>query len=188
MKYVVIVNGKPESGKTTFERECRDYLDKTEYAFCHIKSSIDPIKEVYRKLGWNGEKTDTARKHLSELKKIWVDTCNGAVRHIVDYILKLNNDDNHVIFVDIREESEIIALSDILDALQVLDIKYYKMLIERPDIDGLEYGNKSDDMVGRNGSLYNVYVCNDGTLDDLRSAAHEFIEDLNNNNVVTTEA
>ena len=180
MKYVIIVNGKPQSGKTMFEHYCRQYLDDIEYAQCHIISSIDPIKAIYRKLGWDGEKTDKARKDLSTLKKMWIDNCNGPIKYIVDMILKLDKDEDHVIFVDIREESEIITLSETLDALQILDIKCSKILIERPDNNGIEYGNKSDDMVGNNKSLYTAGVDNSGTLDDLRIAAHEFINDLFN--------
>lgn len=178
MKHIVIVNGKPSSGKTMFEHYCKQYLDDIEYAHCHVVSSIDYIKNIYRKLGWNGHKTDKARKDLSILKEMWVDNCNGSIKHIFDFIFKLDKNEDHVVFVDIREESEIIKLSEILEALQVLDIKYYKMLIERPDNDGLEYGNKSDDMAGSNKSLYNVFVDNSRTLDDLRTAAHEFINDL----------
>lgn len=183
MKYVVIVNGKPESGKTMFEHYCRQYLDDIEYARCHIVSTIDPIKNIYKKLGWDGEKTDKARKELSILKKMWVDNCNGPLKYTIEYILKANNEEDHVIFIDIREESEIIALSEALEALQILDIRCTKLLVKRPDVDGLEYGNKSDDMVGNNESIYNAFVDNSGTLDNLRMAAHEFINDIFDINV-----
>lgn len=178
MKYVIIVNGKPESGKTTFERECRRYINDIECAYCHIVSSIDPIKDIYRKLGWDGKKTDKARKDLSNLKKMWIDNCNGPLKYIVEYVLKLDNNEDHVVLVDVREESEIIALSDTLNVLQVLDIKHYTVLIERPDNDGIEYGNKSDDMVGNNRSLYDIGIDNSGTLDDLYAAVHQFIDDI----------
>lgn len=178
MKYIIIMNGKPESGKTTFENMCRDYLNDIEYAHCHIISTIDPIKDIYKKLGWNGKKTDKARKELSILKKMWIDNCNGPTKYITNYIFELNRREDHVVFVDIREESEIIALADILNALQPIDIKCYKCLVERPDNAGLEYGNKSDDMVGNNKSLYDIGIDNSGTLDDLRKASYKFINDL----------
>ena len=179
MKYVIIVNGKPESGKTAFEIACKQYLDNNEYACCSIISTIDPIKNIYRQLGWDGRKTDKARKDLSALKKMWIDNCNGPLRYVLDYVLKLdNNDGDHVVFVDIREESEIVVLSEALDALQVLGIKCHKILVERPDIDGLEYGNKSDDMAGNNKSLYDIGICNSGDLNDLDMSAKQFIEDL----------
>lgn len=178
MKYVIIVNGKPGSGKTTFENRCSNYLDETEYAYGHIISSVGPIKEIYEKLGWNGEKTEKARKDLSTLKQMWIDNCNGPIRYVVNYILELSNDDDHVVFVDIREESEIIALREVLDPLQVIDIRCTTLLIERPDNDGLEYGNKSDDMVGSNRSIYDVVIKNDSTLEHLSKFAETFINKL----------
>ena len=179
MKYVIIVNGKPESGKTTFENFCKDCIDINEYGWPHIVSSIDPIKEVYKQLGWNGNKGDKERKHLSDLKKIWIESCNGPTQYIVDYVMRLKDDGDSFIFTDVREESEIIKLKDVLDALSVLDIKCETVLIERQQIGGIEHGNKSDDNAGQNKSLYTTTIRNDGyDLDEFRVYAYMFIESL----------
>lgn len=178
MKYVVIVNGKPESGKTTFETGCKRYINDTELAWCHIVSSIDPVKDIYRKLGWDGNKTDKARKELSILKKIWMDNCNGPLTYIVNYVMNLEKDEDHVIFVDIREESEIEKIVEVFNALYMLNIKCTTVFINRPDNDGIEYGNKSDDMVGNNMSIYNHIINNDGGVDKLLGLSYKFIEDV----------
>lgn len=178
MKYVIIVNGKPGSGKTTFEKFCRDYVEKNEYGWCHIVSSIDPIKEIYKKLGWNGTKDDKQRKHLSDIKKIWIDVCDGPTKYIVDYVLRLQDNGDSFIFTDIREESEIIKLKEILDALNILDIRCETVLIKRHQMDDLEYGNKSDDNVGQNESLYTTIVHNDFDAIEFCIYANAFIEDL----------
>lgn len=172
------MNGKPQCGKTTFAEQCKEYINSIECALCHTISTIDPIKEIYKKLGWDGTKTDKARKDLSTLKKMWIDNCNGPLKYVVDYVLRLDSINDHVIFVDIREESEIIALTDVLNALNVINIRYHVVLVERPDTDGFEYGNKSDDMVGNNRSLYDIGIDNSGTLGDLTNAVHNFINDL----------
>jgi hypothetical protein len=178
MKHVIIVNGKPESGKTTFEMECRDTINGLEYAHCHIVSSIDPIKEIYRKLGWNGNKTEKARRELSILKKMWSENCNGSIKYIVNYVLKLDNKEDHVIFVDIREEAEIIELSEILQALYVIDIRCTKLLITRAECNLSEYGNKSDDMVGTNISIYDRIIKNDTDKTALYDKAHDFVDSI----------
>lgn len=179
MKHVVIVNGKPESGKTTFENECINLLDKSEMAHGHIWSSIDFIKEVYKSFGWDGVKTPKARKHLSELKKIWVETSNGPVGHILNkIIIELTYYEDHVVFVDIREENEIIEMSEILKSLRPIGITCTTMLVTREDCNGLEYGNKSDDSVGQNESLYEHIINNNGTVDELREQARNFIKKL----------
>lgn len=178
MNYVVIVNGKPGSGKTTFENMCLRYLDLNESAFGYIVSSISPIKDVYRQLGWKGKKTEEARKHLSILKQMWIDLCDGPTTYILKYILKLDDENDHVVFVDIREESEIIKLTEVLDALDVINIKYTTVFIDRPDNDGMEFGNKSDDNVGINMSLYERIIHNDGSIDKLELLAQKLMNDI----------
>lgn len=178
MKYVVIVNGKPESGKTTFQRKCINYLDENESAYGYTVSSIAPIKDIYKKLGWNGEKTDKARKELSILKKMWIDNCNGPIKHIVEYVMKLSDTDDHVVFVDIREEEEIENIVEVFNTLRLLDIRCKTVLVKRPDNDGIEYGNKSDDMVGNKMSLYDHIINNDGNINDLQKLAEKFINIL----------
>lgn len=180
MKHVIIVNGKPESGKTTFAKECKYRIDGLEYAHCHTISSIDPIKDIYKKLGWNGKKTEKARKDLSILKKMWSENCNGSIKHIVDYVLGLDNSEDHIVFVDIREEAEIIELSEILQALYAIDIRCMKLLITRAEYNLAEYGNRSDDMVGSNLSIYDIVIKNDGDLDDLYEKAREFVDTIFN--------
>ena len=176
MKYVVIVNGKPRSGKTTFEKECIRYLDENEISNCYMLSSIDPIKEIYTKLGWNGIKTDKARKDLSTLKNIWISNNNGPTNYIIEEVMKLSTYEDHVIFVDIREESEIIKLMDVLEPLSILGIKYTTVFIDRPDNSCTEYGNKSDDMVGNNMSIYKYTIINDGRIGQLLEMARNFIK------------
>ena len=178
MKYVVIVNGKPGSGKTTFQNMCIRHLDREDMAYGYIHSSIDPIKKIYGKLGWDGKKTDKARKDLSILKQMWIDNCNGPLKHMVDYVMKLDNDSDHVIFVDIREESEIIKFKDTFDALDVLDIKCTTVFINRADNAGIEYGNKSDDDAGRNMTIYESVIHNLDSVDNLSNLAERFINNL----------
>ena len=176
MKYIVIVNGKPKSGKTTFERECINYIDKNEIASGHMISSIGPIKDIYMQLGWNGVKTDKARKDLSILKDIWISNNNGPTNYIMEKIMKLSAYNDNIIFVDIREESEIIKLIDVLEPLSILGIKCTTVFINRPDYSGIEYKNKSDDFVGNNISIYQHIIINDGSIGDLRECARNFID------------
>lgn len=176
MKYVVIVNGKPRSGKTTFEKECIRYLDEMEASNGYMLSSIDPIKEIYTKLGWNGVKTDKARKDLSTLKNIWISNNNGPTNYIMEEVMKLSTYEDHAVFVDIREESEIIKLIDVLEPLSILGIKCTTVFISRPDYSGIEYKNKSDDSVGNNISIYQHIIINDSSIGDLRKCARNFID------------
>ena len=178
MKYLVIVNGKPGSGKTTFETECQKYLELNDLAYGMMVSSIDHIKDIYRMLGWNGMKTVKARKDLHTLKQMWIDTCDGPTKFITKHMLDLDDRDDYVVFTDIREESEIIKLAEVMDVLSIMDMRCTTVFISRPDNDGIEHGNKSDDMVGSNMSIYEHIIVNDGDIRQFREMACEFIKSL----------
>ena len=48
---VVIINGKPQSGKDTFCKYAQGYCDDDESANTLIISSVDPLKEMLTQLG-----------------------------------------------------------------------------------------------------------------------------------------
>ena len=120
MYKIVIMNGKPCSGKTTFEELCG--------IFCttYLYSTIDPIKEVAKKIGWKGTKDKEDRIFLSELKQIskkynnfpveWVK--NQIETTISDYAnVGIDIEDKYkkvIFFVDCREIKEIEELKSIL--------------------------------------------------------------------------
>lgn len=175
MKYVVIMNGLPGSGKTSIQKKCKYYLDMDEAFNCHSVSSIDYIKELYRQLGWDGTKTDKARKDLSILKQMWIDNCNGPLVHTLKFVLSLPDNEDHFVFVDVREESEIIKFTECFNAVECLGIKCTTVFVSRKDVSGIEYGNKSDDNIGKNMSLYRHTVYNDGDFYDLERLAKDLI-------------
>ena len=61
---VLIVNGAPQAGKTTFNEMLKDMADGE----VKIYSSIDYVKMIAFTLGWDGIKDDKGRKLLSDLK------------------------------------------------------------------------------------------------------------------------
>ena len=50
---VIIVNGRPGAGKTTFEDICQALMGP----YCRSRSTIDKIKEVAMRARWDGKKT-----------------------------------------------------------------------------------------------------------------------------------
>ena len=136
------------------------------------------LEDVYRELGWSGVKTDKARKDLSILKQMWIDNCNGPLKQLFKYVVELPCNEDHMIFVDVREESEIIKYVETFKLLMDVDIICTTLFISRTESDLEEFGNKSDDDVGKNMSLYKYIVTNDGTIDNLREWAEEFVNRL----------
>lgn len=69
----VIISGKPRAGKTTFgDKVAKALHDNNRVAY--QTSSIDRIKDFATSMGWDGEKTPEARKFLSDLKQICINS------------------------------------------------------------------------------------------------------------------
>ena len=166
---IVVVNGMPRSGKTTFENFCKDYLGP----YCEIISTIDIIKEMARVGGWNGEKDPKSRKLLSDLKDLWTNyndlSFNTIKKHINIWEEELKNfhvdNQPHVLFVDSREPEEIARFKYELGAITVL--------VRRPEVENVEQSNHADANVLN--FKYDYYILNQATTEELKSAAIDFI-------------
>lgn len=127
MSKIIVINGAPGSGKTTFERICKERLGEDK---CIIYSTIEPVKELAYTCGWSGEKTPEARKFLSDFKDLlsaspWGNMpfqwAKAKIQYEEDFYLE-NHDstDELVFFIDVREPLEIQKLKDELDAFTIL--------------------------------------------------------------------
>lgn len=166
---VVIVNGRPGSGKTLFERYCQELLGTS---MCKIRSSIDRIKEIAIQSGWNGQKDERGRWFLSELKRITTEYNDLPLMDIVEFIVNwfntLTSDSDRqmlrILFVDIREPEEIKKFVDFFDATTVF--------VMRPDAKPID-SNASDSNVMN--YTYDYVINNDKTQEDLKLEALKFI-------------
>ena len=169
---IVVVNGKPTSGKSTFESLCIGLG----HARCYVYSSIDYVKTVARSCGWTGEKTPENRKFLSDLKDLlttWNDVPMKKIHEKIQSIQDTFTDsgdlaDDVVVFIDVREPEEIQRLKDYYGATT--------LLITRASADAEDASNHADDDVYNFG--YDLIIENNGTLDDLRDSAVVFLDSL----------
>ena len=170
---VVIVNGKPGSGKTTFESYCDDILG---HAYCEKRSTIDKVKALAAEAGWKGEKTPAARKMLSDLKDIFTEYNDMPAKDIIKYLSGWEadlayygvGDHPHVLFVDDREPEHIDRLKKELDA--------FTLIIRRPGDVDIKTSNHADENVFE--YEYDYVIRNDGTLADLQQKAQVFLNSL----------
>lgn len=171
---VFIVNGSPCSGKTTFENNVKKIMgNKT----CYILSTIDPIKEIAKSIGWDGTKDLKSRKFLSDLKDLlteWNDLPFQAmckkVKEIeeewADYGM---NPNSIVIFIDCREPSEIRKLCTKFGAKS--------LLIRRADAENSEVSNHADEQVLNYD--YDIIIENNGSLVEFANKAFDFVKSQN---------
>ena len=165
---IVVVNGFPGCGKTTFENICQEILGP----YCQSRSTVDKIKELAIAGGWDGDKTPRARKFLSDLKDLFTEfndmPVNDIKLHAQRFEFELSQygvgDQRAVFFVDSREPAELSRFRHEMNAI---------IILVRRDMEPLEISNHADADVEHFG--YDYVIDNNGTIDDLREKAVEFL-------------
>lgn len=170
MKYFVI-NGFPKSGKDTFVYCCLKELGP------HGKliSTVDFIKEIAAKCGWDGTKTLKNRKFLSDLKDLltnWNDVPYKKTIQEID-LFKFDLEyygveNNGVVFIMSREPEEIDRFEKELGAKSIL--------IKRENVEYDEQSNHADSEVLNH--KYHYIIENNGTIEELQEKAKEFLKSI----------
>ena len=101
MKQVIIINGNAKSKKDTFVYFCKKYCKNMDIKVYNF-STVDKVKKVAKKLGWDGQKTDEARKFLADMKRIWTNYNNGPFDSTIKRIEKKITDKS-IFFIHCRE-------------------------------------------------------------------------------------
>lgn len=165
---IFIVNGAPGCGKTTFESMVKLESEKNS-CIVGVYSTIDFVKEIAKKCGWDGTKSPENRKFLSDLKDLLTEWNDVPYKETLKWIEKFEfrlwqwdvNINRSIIFIDCREPNEIKRLCDTLKAKSIL--------IRRADVENLEASNHADKNVLN--YKYDIVIDNNGNLDDLRQKA-----------------
>ena len=174
MVQIIVVNGMPGCGKTTFEEYCLKKLAP----YADIYSTVTFVKEIAERCGWNGEKTPKNRKFLSDLKDLLTEWNDVPFKKTERAAKMLNselamfglNDKTAYLFVDSREPEEIQRFCDELGAISVL--------VRRPSVENNETSNHADANVFN--CRYDFIIMNDKEITDLYEAADEFIKIIKN--------
>ena len=164
---IYIVNGAPGAGKTTFEENVEAIVGDS----CYIFSTITPVKEAAKALGWDGVKTPESRKFLSDLKDFLTNYNDLPFRYICNKIKEIQDSyygyqQFPTFFVDCREPEEIKRLCDKLDAKS--------LLIRRASAENSETSNHADEQVLNYN--YDIVIENNGDLRDFAYKAIDFVK------------
>ena len=163
-KTVIVINGAGGVGKDTL----------CEFAEKHFKvmnvSSITPIKEIAAMCGWQGEKTDKARKFLSDLKALSIEYNDYPTLWATERYKDFLESDYEIMFLHVREGEEIAKF------VRATDGRAKTLLVRGGSrMTKANYGNVSDDMVEN--YPYDFYFVNDKSLEE---AERDFVEFLKN--------
>ena len=167
-KLVIAINGRGGVGKDTL---C-DFAAK-HFAVCNL-SSIMPVKELAAQCGWSGEKTDRARRFLSDLKALLIDYNDYPTVWAKARYEEFLASDAQIMFMHIREGEEITKFVRATDGMA-------KTLLVRPgkrDEGRAVYGNVSDDCVEQ--YAYDFYYVNDLPLEETEADFVAFLSEIYN--------
>lgn len=168
---IIVINGAPCSGKDTFAWLCQKHL-----TWCSNFSTVDFVKEVAHKCGWNGTKTPENRKFLSDLKDLLTEWGDIPYKKVFVEVQRAGYDatrfgidsDEVVCFIHCRESQEIQKFVDRLGAKT--------LLIRRPEVESNEQSNHADAKVFDYN--YDYTIVNDGTLAELEHKAVDFLLEI----------
>lgn len=159
-KKVIIINGTGGSGKDTFVQFCSEFANVTNI------SSVDKVKEAAKSLvGWNGEKDEKSRKLLVDLKQLSINYNNAPTKYVEEQYNLFQKSNSEYLFIHIREISEIEKIKKMLNAKTLLVVNPRIALITSNESDGNVYKYN-----------YDYTIENDGTLEDLKQKARQFIK------------
>lgn len=175
--HIVIINGFPQSGKTTFEQLVNDWLKASKPANnhnCYTISSVDYVKKVaQQEKWWDGKKTPASRKFLSDLKDVLTNYANIPFWKVVDQVEEIEEqekDSKSILFIDCREP-------DCIDEFKNYFDEAITVLVRRKITEEDNYSNHADAQVLE--YAYDYIIENNGTFCDLMESAITFIDDIN---------
>ncbi len=158
---IYVINGSGGTGKDTFCEITAKY-----YKVRNV-SSITPIVEIAKFAGWDGEKTDKARRLLARLKEVFTEYNDLSFNYCVKQANEFLKSDEQIMFVHIREPKEIERFKE--------KINCNTILVRRQSVtDGKVYGNSADDEVENYN--YDYIIDNNGDLEQLENTVKSFFE------------
>ncbi len=164
MKTVYIINGRPRAGKDTFVSLFGKNIATENY------SSVDPVKEIAKQVGWDGRKTEADRKFLSDLKKLLTEYNDFPFEKTKEEIGRFIEGPAQALFIHIREPEEI---QKTLNFCNREGIRARTVLVTNPRTDENPTSNTSDERVLL--LKYDIIVKNSGTFEDLEHEARAVI-------------
>lgn len=168
---VIIINGYAKSGKDKFVYFCKKYCKTMDIKVFNY-STVDKVKKVAKKLGWDGSKTDEARKFLADMKRVWSSYNDGPFLTTVKRIEKKANGKS-IFFVHCREPKEIKKFAQHYGDLMIT------LYLDKP---GHIPDNPSDKNVKN--YKYDYYIDSNITDDELQTSAENWIKTLDEQGLI----
>ncbi len=130
-------------------------------------SSVSKVKHIAEEIGWQGGKNEIDRKFLSDLKLLTSKYCDMPFSDMKEKVDSFLKDENCIfLFLHIREPSEI--------RRAVKEFHAKSILVVRDNVPPIKSNEADKNVFDCN---YDIYVINNGTIEELREYAKKFIEE-----------
>lgn len=168
---VIIINGKPRSGKDTFCRIVEKFCEEHDQE-CYTWSTIDFEKELFEEITGReylpeGPESANDRAFLSEFKQLlnkYFDTTFESFNNMIEFF-------PGILLVHSREWNEILDFGCHCD---MKNIPFTTIFIDNPN--EKEYNNSSDKQCNRNVEDYDFVFHNNGTIKEFEENVTKFCE------------
>ena len=166
---VVVVNGYPNSGKDTLINVLSGRFD------CEVRSTIDKMKEMAFRFGWNEVKDNNSRKMLSDLKKWYNLYFDGTYRDFVNDVESLDHAAHKPVFyiTQAREGEEIQRFKDYCNDN---GFKFFYIFVDRTYATK-KWDNTSDNNV-LDGIMPDIVIRNNSTMSDFHDNVLKVAKDM----------
>ncbi len=166
MNTIIVINGKPRSGKDTFCKYIANYCDENNI-YCDVWSTIDIEKEILEEyIKIYDSTSDIDRGFLSEFKQLlneYYDYTFDTFKAIVDF-------NEGVTIIHSREWNEIKRFKEYCEE----NGKEFITIYMTGNNESNEFTNYSDKFCDDKKNLYDVKIKNNGTLEELKENAEQF--------------
>ena len=162
-KTVIVINGRGGCGKDTLVNAV-----KKVYKIMNV-SSIDKIKEIATYCGWRGTKDVASRTFLANLKQLCIEYNDLPLNYILEKFKTFLDSDNDIMFVHIREGSEIDKLKAHIPTLKTI-------LVHRDETDNALYTNDAD--LNVEDYTYDYVFSNNGEIEHCQSLFVKLIKEI----------
>jgi dephospho-CoA kinase len=162
-KRILIINGSGGVGKDTFVNQLKEIIPTYHY------SIVEPVKFIASYVGWNGSKTETDRKFLSDLKVLVDNYSDYNYKSVLQIINDFYEDriDTNILCIDMREKNQIERLKT--------EHNVYTVLIKRDSVPHITSNIADANVFDID---YDYVIENNGTIEELYNTAAQFVKQL----------
>lgn len=160
---VVLINGRAQSGKDTFVKYVKQYIEEKESVTVSNRSRTDPVVDVLNSLWWDGKKTDEVRQLMKTLVEF--GDCTGKNKTYYETCLDILSG---ILFFHVREP---FYLKQYKEIAQEKGKQVVTLFIHRNTACDKDHQWTDLERFG-----YDYRVQNNGTLDELQKEAELFAD------------